>query len=93
MNITKNPLHSKFTISTDIDLEYVDKLIEKDKENKIIITGFYSFLMKIKREILNKEEAHIRSNFVIKFDIGNQINLDSDTFKYNREFIMINKNS
>ena len=93
LNITKNPLSSKFTISTDIDLENIELLIEKDQKKQIIITGFYSFLLKINREILNKEEAHIRSNFVIKFDIGNQINLDSDTFKYNREFIMINKNS
>ncbi len=56
-----------------------------------IINCFYSFLLKINTELLkNKEEKNNRAHFNLKFDIGSDINLNSEIFNYKEKFIMFN---
>ena len=86
LNITKNPLCEKLSInSNDIDIDQIEKSLKKDVNGNIEITNFYSLLIKIKREIL-KEEG--RDNFIIKFDLGKDVNLNSFTFNYEKAYIM-----
>ena len=87
--LNKNPMCDKSIISTDLDIDEVFKLIEKDNQNKIIIDSFYSFLKKIKDELLmNPEEKINRGQFNIKFDIDIHNNLNSENFNYEGEYIM-----
>ena len=91
MSITKNPIGNKSAISTDITMEAVPQLMHKDENNQYIINCFYSFLLKINTELLkNKEEKNNRSHFNLKFDIGNDINLNSETFNCKEKFILFN---
>jgi len=86
--ITKNPIGFKSVISTDLNMEEVIKLIQKDNNDHYIINCFYSFLLKISNLLKNKEEKNNRGNFNIKFDIGNNININSDNFDLEEKFIM-----
>ena len=88
--MTKNPMSEKSVISTDLDMNQVSALINRDEnDNKIIIDNFYSFLKKITDELLmNREEKVNRGQFNIKFDIDTNINLNSDNFDYNEKFIL-----
>ena len=87
--MTKNPICSKSIISTDVTMEDVYQLMEKDNENHYIINCFYSLIMKIKTELLkNKEEIINREYFNLKFDISDIININSGNFKYKEKFIM-----
>ena len=91
--LTKNPMSEKSVISTDLDMNQISALINRDENNnnKIIIDTFYSFLKKITDELLmNREEKVNRGQFNIKFDIDTHINLNSDNFNYNEKFIMFN---
>ena len=91
LSITKNPICSKSVISTDINMECISELMKRDNSNHIIINCFYSFLFKITTELLtNKEEKNNRGTFNLKFDIGNDINLNSESFNYKEKFIMFN---
>ena len=87
--LTKNPISLKSVISTDISMEDVPQLMQKDSDNHYIINCFYSFLLKIMTELLkNKEEKNNRGHFNLKFDIGNNININSESFNYKEKFIM-----
>ena len=91
--LTKNPMSEKSVISTDLDMNQISALINRDENNnnKIRIDTFYSFLKKITDELLmNREEKVNRGQFNIKFDIDTHINLNSDNFNYNEKFIMFN---
>ena len=91
MSITKNPIGNKSVISTDITMESVNQLMHKDDNDHYIINCFYSFLLKINTELLkNKEEKNNRAHFNLKFDIGSDINLNSEIFNYKEKFIMFN---
>ena len=91
LSITKNPICSKSVISTDINMECISELMKRDNSNHIIINCFYSFLFKITTELLtNKEEKNNRGTFNLKFDIGNDINLNSVSFNYKEKYIMFN---
>ena len=91
LRITKNPISLKSVISTDLTMELVSDLMQKDANNHYIINCFYSFLLKIYTEILKKkEEKNSRLHFNLKFDIGNDININSESFKYQEKFIMFN---
>ena len=86
--LNKNPMCDKSIISTDLDEDF-SKLIEKDNQNKIVIDSFYSFLKKIMDELLmNEEEKNNRAQFNIKFDVDTNINLNSENFNYQGEYIM-----
>ena len=86
--ITKNPLSSKSVISSDINMNNVQELMQKDESNHYIINCFYSFLLKITELLKNREEKNNRGHFNLKFDIGTEINLNSENFKYDEKFIM-----
>ena len=89
LSITKNPIGLKSVISTDISMEDVPQLMQKDSDNHYIINCFYSFLLKILTELLkNKEEKNSRIHFNLKFDIGSSININSKSFNYKEKFIM-----
>ena len=89
--LTKNPLSLKSVISTDISMEDVPQLMQKDSNNHYIINCFYSLLLKITTELLkSKEEKNNRGHFNLKFDIGNNININSESFNYKEKFIMFN---
>ena len=89
--LTKNPLSLKSVISTDISMEDVPQLMQKDSNNHYIINCFYSLLLKITKELLkSKEEKNNRGHFNLKFDIGNNININSESFNYKEKFIMFN---
>ena len=54
INITKNPISDIYTI-VPYDKKDADvKFITKDQDDKIIINGFFSFLIKIRDELLEK---------------------------------------
>ena len=87
--IIKNPICNKSKISTNIQMSDINQLVLKDESDHIIINCFYSFLLKIMQELLkNKEEKNNRGNFNLKFDIGQEINFNSETFPIKEKFIM-----
>ena len=87
--IIKNPICNKSIISTKVQMNDVTELVLKDESNHIIINCFYSFLLKIMFELLkNKEEKNNRGNFNLKFDIGQEINFNSETYPYKEKFIV-----
>ena len=88
--LTKNPMSEKSVISKDLDMNSISSLLVRDEEHKtLIIDSFYSFIKKIKDELLmNKEEKNNRGQFNVRFDIGTAINLNSDIFKYDEQYIM-----
>ena len=90
--LTKNPMSEKSVISTDLDMNAISSLMQRDEKSKnIIIDSFYSFLKKIMDELLmNKEEKNNRGQFNIKFDIDTHINLNSENFKYKEQYILFN---
>ena len=90
--LTKNPMCEKSVISTDLDMNDISALIERDSQNNIVIDSFYSFLKKIMDELLmNREEKINRGQFNIKFDIDTHINLNSENFNYKEKYIMFNQ--
>jgi len=87
--IIKNPICNKSIISKNVKMNDVTELVVKDESNHIIINCFYSFLLKIMLELLNnKEEKNNRGNFNMKFDIGQEINFNSETYPYKEKFIV-----
>ena len=91
LSITNNPIRYKSIISTDVDMDNVTKLIQKDKDNHYIINCFYSFILKIMTELLKNNEDKInRGHFNLKFDIGEKMNIDSENFNYRQKYIMFN---
>ena len=55
LTITKNPISNYYII---INENNIDKYIEKDDNNQIIINCFFSFLIKIRDELLTKENEN-----------------------------------
>jgi hypothetical protein len=87
--IIKNPICNKSIISTKVQMNDVTELVLKDESNHIIRNCFYSFLLKIMFELLkNKEEKNNRGNFNLKFDIGQEINFNSESYPYKAKFIV-----
>ena len=87
--LTKNPMSEKSLISKDLDIDEIQALIPRDEHNNIIIDSFYSFLKKIKDELLTRKgEINNRGQFNIRFDISTSINLNSDCFNYKEKYIM-----
>ena len=87
--IIKNPICNKSKISTNVIMNDVTELVLKDESKNIIINCFYSFLLKLRNELLkSKEEKNNRGNFNLKFDIGQEINFNSETYPYEQKFIV-----
>ena len=84
--ITKNPIRKKYVISIDPtqSAETNDEYIIKDNDGNIIINCFYSFLVKIKKELLDRDDyKKDRKGFNIGFDCAYDTNLNSENYPYN----------
>lgn len=94
INITKNPMSEIFTIVPEEkkDADVNPKYITKDKEDSIIIDGLFSFLIKIRDELIgNKKEYKIissRKSFSVKFDCRSNINKYSENYPYSERPII-----
>ena len=85
MNITKNPISEIYTIVPEEkkNADTNSKYISKEKNGKIIIDGFFSFLIKIRDDLLDNEIEKLgRESFNIKFDCRSNINKYSENYPY-----------
>ena len=94
INITKNPISETYTVvpydKKDADINPM--FINKDKDDKIIINGFFSFLIKIRDELLeNGDDNTKRVGFNVKFDCRSNINKYSDSYPYSDKPIIFKK--
>ena len=93
-NITKNPISDIFTIIPEEkkNADTSNKYIIRDKNDKIIINGFFSFLVKIRDELINNEREHKgRESFNVKFDCRSNINKYSENYPYADKPIIFKK--
>ena len=91
LTLTKNPLSEKYIIKYEPNnnAENNDEYIIKDNEGNIIINCFYSFLVKIKNELLDRDDyKKDRKGFNIGFDCEYDINLNSDNYPYKEQPII-----
>ena len=89
--ITKNPISEKYMIKYEPNEndEINDEYIIKDNDGNIIINCFYSFLVKIKNELLDREDyKRDRKGFNVGFDCAYDINLNSQNYPYNTQPII-----
>ena len=84
LTINKNPISEKYKVLYETDEFLNDTEIANDKNGKIIINCFYSFLLKIKNELQD------RCDFNIEFDCIYDINLNSQNYPYDRQQIVFN---
>ena len=94
INITKNPISEIYTVvpydKKDADINPM--FINKDQDDKIIINGFFSFLIKIRDELLeNSDDNTKRVGFNVKFDCRSNINKYSDSYPYSDKPIIFKK--
>ena len=85
--ITRNPMSNYYFIKDGVEGLNTEFNI-RNKEGKIIINGLYSFLVKIKEELVGEEE---RENLIVKFDCGSKCNLESKNFAFNKQFFIFKK--
>ena len=89
--ITKNPIREKYMINYDPtqNAGTSDEYIIKDNDGNIIINCFYSFLVKIKNELLDRDDyKKDRKGFNIGFDCAYDANLNSENYPYNSQPIV-----
>ena len=84
LTINKNPISGKYKVLYDEDEFLNDREEAKDRDGKIIINCFYSFLLKIKNELSD------RNDFNIEFDCIYDINLNSQNYPYDKQQIVFN---
>ena len=94
INITKNPISDIYTIvpydKKDADINPM--FITKDQDDKIIINGFFSFLIKIRDELLESGDDNTkRVGFNVKFDCRSNINKYSDSYPFSDKPIIFKK--
>ena len=91
LTITKNPIKEKFVIKYEPsqNAETKDEYIVKDNDGNIIINCFYSFLVKIKNELLDRDDyKKDRKGFNIGFDCAYDVNLNSENYPYSSQPIV-----
>ena len=95
INITKNPISDIYTIVPEDkkNADISNKYIERDKNtNNIIINGLFSFLIKIRDELIENEKEHSgRDSFNVKFDCRANINKYSENYPYSDKPIIFKK--
>ena len=94
LNITKNPIKEKLLIKNEPGgaANFNEKYIKRDNDDNIIINCFFSFLVKIKNELLSREDYKIdRNEFIIIFDCKSLFNLNSETYPFNNYPIIFNE--
>ena len=95
LTITKNPIKEKYVIKYEPsqNAETRDEYIIKDNDGNIIINCFYSFLVKIKNELLDRDDyKKDRKGFNIGFDCSYDVNLNSDNYPYSSQPIVFKTN-
>ena len=89
MSITKNPLFNSYEIY-DMNSQYLDNFFKVNRYGNIIIHNLNSFLLKIKKEMIIKNDEsnndYNRSQFNLKFDCQSAINQSSESFTNNNEW-------
>ena len=91
LTITKNPIREKYIIEYEPtkNAEISDEYITKDSDGNIIINCFYSFLLKIKNELLDREDYKKDiKGFNIGFDCAYDVNLNSENYPYSNQPII-----
>ena len=84
LSLIKNTIFNKFKI-IDFD-KNPENQIKKDEKGNIVINCLNSFLWKIKKELLIKnEEQNYRNSFNLKFDCASDINQNSENIIYEYE--------
>ena len=94
INITKNPISEIFTVVPEEkkNADISPKYIQKDDKDNIIINGLFSFLVKIKNELIENEKEHSgREYFNVKFDCRSNINKNSENYPYSDKPIIFKK--
>ena len=94
INITKNPISDIYTIIPEEkkNADTNNKYIIRDKNEKIIINGFFSFLVKIREELIDNElKKNGRESFNVKFDCRSNINKYSENYPYADKPIIFKK--
>ena len=88
ITINKNPISDKNIIIYDDneDLDNKEEYFIKNKNNEIIINDFYSFLLKIKNELEDRNDLNIG------FDCLYDINLNSKDYPYEKQHIIFKEN-
>ena len=86
-SITRNPISKIFKIK-EANEEEINKSIIKDENGKIIINCFYSFLLKIKKELNDNNEETKREEINIQFDCRSNINQDLSNFQFDNQIII-----
>ena len=85
LTITKNPISQFHTIvlENNKDADKNEKYIKKEN-NKIIINCLFSLLVKIRDELLPKEEENKtgRKHFNLRFDCRSNVNRNSENYPY-----------
>ena len=85
LTITKNPISEFYSVVPEPknDADRNDKYIKRDEKGNIIINCLFSLLVKIRDELLTKEEEKSgRNNFNIRFDCRSNVNKNSENYPY-----------
>ena len=98
LTMTKNPISRKLLIKSieeNAENFSLNDYLKKDENDEISINCFYSFLWKIKIDLIKKksngesrEENELRSFFNIKFDCDNRFNNYIEDFDFNKSYII-----
>ena len=83
ISINKNPISEKNIVVYEDIINEEDKegILIKNKNGEIIINDFYSFLIKIKNELTERNDLNI------KFDCLYDVNFNSKDFNYESQYI------
>ena len=83
ISINKNPISEKNIVMYEDIINEEDKegILIKNKNGEIIINDFYSFLIKIKNELTERNDLNI------KFDCLYDVNFNSKDFNYESQYI------
>ena len=83
ITINKNPISEKNIVMYEDIINEEDKegILIKNKNGEIIINDFYSFLIKIKNELTERNDLNI------KFDCLYDVNFNSKDFNYESQYI------
>ena len=85
LTITKNPICEFYSVVPEPknDADRSDKYIKKDENGNIIINCLFSLLIKIRDELLTRDEEKIgRNTFNLRFDCRSNVNKNSDNYPY-----------
>ena len=85
LTITKNPISEYYTVipEKNNNADKSDKYIKRDENGNIIINCLFSFCIKIRDELLTKEEEKAgRNTFNLRFDCRSNVNKNSENYPY-----------